>query len=149
MTDKAQKQLATMVDAVQPYCAEKIVVAMTCSHAGSMGSALASSLLGGIGGGGKSCSLPNPVFIAVGQDSIYAFDYKPKGFKFKIKREVARWRRDEVTVEAEPTGTMAEFVLTSSSGEAFPLEIPTFMGGRDLADTFLAALGESQDQSQA
>ena len=142
MSDKVQKQMATMVDAVQPHCTEKIVAAMTCGHAGSMGSTIVSSLFGGIGGGGKSCDLPNPVFIAVGADSIYAFDYKPKGFKFKIKKEVARWPRNEVSVQAERTSTMTRFTLTSSSGEVFPLEITTVMGGGELADTFIAALGE-------
>jgi hypothetical protein len=145
MDEKTMKQIAKMVDALQPHCDEEIVAAMTCSHAGSMSSLLVSKLMGGIGAGTKSSSLPNPVFIAVGSRSIYAFDYAPRGFKFKIKKEVARWPKDEVSVVAEKTSTMATFVLTTSSGESHPLEVPTMMGGKELVDAFLKALGASQD----
>jgi len=145
MDEKTMKQMAKMVDALQPHCDEEIVAAMTCSHAGSMSSVLVSKLMGGIGAGTKSSNLPNPVFIAVGSKSIYAFDYAPRGFKFKIKKEVARWPKDEVSVVAEKTSTMATFVLTTSSGESYPLEVPTMMGGKELVDVFLKALGGSQD----
>ena len=145
MDKKTEKQMAKMVDALQPHCDEQIVAAMTCSHAGSMSSLLVSKLLGGAGGGTQSVNLPNPVFIAVGSKSIYAFDYAPRGFKFKIKKEVARWPRDEVSVQSENTGAMATFVLTTASGESYPLEVPTMMGGRELVAAFLDALGGSQD----
>ena len=142
MDKKTMKQMAKMVDAVQPNCDEEIVAAMTCSHSGSMKSLLVTRLTG-VGGGTNSVNLPNPVFIAVGSKSIYAFDYAPRGFKFKIKKEVARWPKDKVTVEAENTGAMAKLVLTTDSGENYPLEIPTMMGGRELVDVFFNALGVS------
>jgi hypothetical protein len=145
MDKKTMKQMAKMVDAVQPHCDEEIVAAMTCSHAGSMSSVLVSKLMGGIGGGTKSSSLPNPVFIAVGDKSIYAFKYAPRGFKFKIKKEIARWPKDEVSVVAEMTSTMATFVLTTGSGETHPLEVPTMMGGKELVKVFIEALGGSQE----
>jgi len=145
MDKKTMKQMAKMVDALQPHCEEEIVAAMTCSHAGSMSSGLISKLFGGFGGGAKSSNLPNPVFIAVGSKSIYAFDYAPRGFNFKIKKEVARWPRDEVSVEAENTGAMATFVLTTGSGESYHFEVPTMMGGRELVDVFLSAIGGSQE----
>ena len=141
MDKKTEKQMAKMVDALQPHCDEQIVAAMTCSHAGSMSSLLVSKLLGGGGGVGRSVKLPNPVFIAVGSNSIYAFDYAPRGFNFKIKKQVARWAKDEVSVETTNTGAMAKFVLTTASGESYPLEIPTMMGGRELVDFFFSALG--------
>jgi hypothetical protein len=144
MDEKTMKQMAKMVDALQPHCDEEIVAAMTCSHAGSMSSVLISKLMGGIGAGTKSSNLPNPVFIAVGSKSIYAFKYAPRGFKFKIKKEVARWPKDEVSVVVEKTSAMTTFVLTTSSGESYPLEIPTMMGGKELVDVFLEALGASQ-----
>lgn len=133
--------MAKMVDALQPYCDEKIVAAMTCSHAGSMGSLLISKLTGGIGAGGKTSSLPNPVFIGVGSESVYAFKYAPRGFKFKIKKEVARWDKKGIRVEVEKTGTMTTFVIMTGSGVYYPLEIPTMMGGKELVDVFLKALG--------
>ena len=138
------KQMAKMVDAIQPNCDEEIVTAMTCSHAGSMSSVLVSKLIGGIGVGTKLSDLPNPVFIAVGSKTIYAFDYAPKGFKFKIKREAARWAKDEITVASELSRGMATFVLTTKSGENYPLEVPTMMGGKELVEVFLDALGGSQ-----
>ena len=143
MDSKSEKQMAKMVDAVQPHCDEQIVAAMTCSHAGSMSSTLASKFMDGAGAGRKSCHLPNPVFIAVGANTIYAFDYRPRGFKFKIKKEVARWPRNEVSVTAQETGMMCHFTMTTGSGESFALEVPTVMGGQELVQLFLAAMGAS------
>jgi hypothetical protein len=145
MDEKTKKQMAKMVDALQPHCDEPIIAAMTCSHAGSMGSLLISRLLGGSGGRVQSVRLPNPVFIAVGSKSIYAFDYAPRGFNFKIKKEVTRWSKNEISVEAKNTGAMATFTLTTGSGENYTLEIPTMMGGRELVDAFFEALGGSQE----
>ncbi len=141
MDPKREKQMAKMVDAVQPFCDEPIVAAMTCSHAGSMSSLLASKLAGGIGGIARTSDLPNPVFIAVGANTVYAFDYRPRGFKFKIKKEVARWPRSEMSVEADTGMGMAHFALITSSGESYALEVPTMMGGKELVDYFLQALG--------
>jgi hypothetical protein len=153
MDDKTKKQMAKMVEALQPHCDEPIVAAMTCSHAGSMGSLLigplgsklVSRLLGGGGGRSQSVKLPNPVFIVVGSKSIYAFDFAPRGFNYKIKKEVVRWPRDEVRVESKNTGAMATFTLTTGSGESYSFEITTVMGGRELVDMFFEALGGSQD----
>ncbi len=49
MDPKYEKQMAKLVDAVQPYCDEQITAAMTCSHAGSMGAVLVSKLMDGVG----------------------------------------------------------------------------------------------------
>jgi len=139
------KQMAKMVDPVQEHCDEEIFAAMTCSHAGSMSSLLISKFTGGIGGMAHTSNLPNPVFIAVGNKTIYAFDYAPKGFNFKIKKEVARWTKSGVKVEAERTRAMTTFVIATDSGEYYPLEIPTMMGGKELVDMFLEALGVAQE----
>ncbi len=152
MDEKAKKQMDKMVDAVQPKCDEQIAVAMTCSRAGSMSSALTGSiglgliarLLGRGGGGKQSLKLPNPVFIAVGAQSVYAFDYAPRGFNFKIKKEVARWPKDEVSVVVERTGRMVTFDLVAS-GESYPLELATVMGAKELVRVFIEALGGSLD----
>ncbi len=154
MDEKTMKQMAKMVDAVQPECDEQIVAAMTCSRAGSMSSALVGSvglglisrLFGGGGGAGKqSHKLPNPVFIAVGTGSVYAFDYAPRGFKFKIKKQVARWPKDEVNVLVKQSGAMVTFDLTTASGESYPLEVATVMGAKELVKMFFDALDVSLD----
>jgi hypothetical protein len=137
---KSEKQMARMVDAVQPYCDEPIVAAMTCSHAGSMRSVLASKLSGGAGALSRTSRLPNPVFIAVGANTIFAFDYRPRGFKFKIKKEAARWPRSEVSVAVDRSSNMAYFTLTTAGGESYAMEITTLLGGGELVDAFFAAL---------
>ena len=143
MDDKTKKQMAKMVDAVQPHCDETITAAMTCSHAGSMSALLVSKFAAGLGAPKKTSDLPNPVFIAVGSKSVYAFKYAPRGFKFKIKKEVARWPKKELTVGAEKTRTMVNIVLSTGSGEYYPLEVPILMGGSELVDVFLQAIGGS------
>ncbi|MGD8456553.1 MAG: hypothetical protein PVF83_09225 [Anaerolineales bacterium] len=145
MDKKTIKQMAKMVDPVQEHCDETIIAAMTCNHAGSMSSLLLSKFAGGIGGIAHTSNLPNPVFIAVGDTNIYAFDYAPKGFKFKIKKEVARWPKSGVQVEAERGRAMTNFVIAADSGEHYSLEIPTMMGGKKLVDMFLEALGVPQE----
>jgi hypothetical protein len=136
----AHKQMARMVDSVQPHCDEPITAAMTCSLAGSMSSVLFTKLVG-LPGLPRSSDLPNPVFIAVGRDTVYAFDYRPRGFKFKIKKEVARWPRRDVQVAFEQTDRMCYFTIATGSGNAYALEVTTVMGAKDVVDLFLAAIG--------
>jgi len=93
--------MAKMVDQVQPHCDETITTAMTCSHFGSISSVLTSKLIGGAGAGINTSSLPNPVFIEVGTNTIYAFDYAPRGLKFKIKKKGVRCSRDDLKVTAD------------------------------------------------
>jgi len=142
MDEKTMKQMAKLVDAVQPHCDEEIVAAMTCSHAGSMRSVVVPRLLGGLLGRSRPSTLPNPVFIAVGSNSIYAFQYSPRGFGYKIKKEVARWPKDEVSVQVEKSRTMAKFALTTASGETHSLEVATIMGAEQLVDAFLKVVGD-------
>ena len=123
MDKKTMEQMSKMVDAVQPHCDETIIAAMTCSHAGSMSSTLLSKFFGGAGAGAKSSQLPNPVFIAVGPETIYAFKYAPRGFNSKIKKEVARWPKEDVEVVIKKTGAMATFDINTASGKIYPLEV--------------------------
>lgn len=146
MDEKSMKQMAKMVDALQPHCDEKIVAAMTCSHAGSMGSLLFSKLLGGAGGLAKTSRLPNPVFIAVGSDSIFAFDFAPRGFNYKIKKQAGRWLKDQVRVTTKRARGMANFVLETDEGESYTFEIVTMMGGGELVEMFFEALGTSPEE---
>ena len=141
MDDKQKGQMKIMTDAVQPYCDEDIIAAMTCSHSGSTTRTLiAKVFLGGFGASWGTSGLPNPVFLAVGKENIYAFDYKPRGFKFKIKKEAARWRRKDVTVESETEGKMYYFTISTPAGEKYPLEIPVYMGGKEIAKFFLDSM---------
>lgn len=141
MEEKHKEQMTKMVDAVQPHCEENIIAAMTCSHSGSTARTLITKIfLGGFGAAWKSSGLPNPVFLAVGKENIYAFAYKPRGFKFKIKKEVARWPRKDVTVQAETEGQFYKFTIFEPSGKKYPLEIPVYMGGKEIAKFFLDSI---------
>ena len=46
-----------------------------------------------------------------------------------------------MSVSVEETSMMCYFVMTTSSGEIYPMEVPTLMGGRDLVNLFLDAMG--------
>lgn len=138
MSKSTAEQMAIMVDAVQPHCDEKIKAAITCGAAGSIQSLLISKLLGQ-DGGVVSSSLPTPLFLAVGENTIYAFKYVPRGFKFKIKKEVARWPKADVNVKYEFSKTLATFVLSTKTGENYALEFAVIMGGRPLGEMFFAA----------
>ena len=143
MNNKSIKQMAKMVDAVQPSCNDKVTAAMTCSLAGTMESFLISRALGGLGAIPQSVKLPNPVFIAVGEEYVYAFEYAPKGFGFKIKKEVARWPKGQLTAAAERKTGMVNLVLAPGTGEHYGLEIPIMMGGKEVVEMFVEALGTS------
>lgn len=47
---------------------------------------------------------------------------------------------------AEKTSTMVTFVLTTSSGESYPPEVPAVMGGKEIVEAFLKSLGTSLEQ---
>ena len=141
MEEKHREQMAKMVDAVQPFCEEKIIAAMTCSHSGSTARTLITKIfLGGFGASWKTSGLPNPVFLAVGKENIYAFKYKPRGIGYRIKKEVVRWARRDVRVESETEGKFYKFTISEPSGEKYPLEIPVYLGGKEIAKFFLDSM---------
>ena len=145
MDSKLKEQMAKMIDSVQPHCHEPIIAAMTCSHAGSMKSTLFAKFLVGTEVSFRTNDLPNPVFIAVGENTVYAFKYKPSWFKFKIKKEVTRWSRDQLVVTFEETDKMCYLLIVVKSGERFSLEVPIMMGGKELVHMFLDAIGGVTD----
>lgn len=107
-----------------------------------MASALLSKVLGGVFGVSRTSELPNPVFIAVGSSTVYAFDYRPRGFKFKIKKEVARWPRADLKVAVEETDRMAYFTMMTGSGDLYAMEVATVMGAKEVVGLFLTVLGQ-------
>ena len=138
-----QKQIQRMVDAVQPHCDEPILSAMSCSHAGSMSSLLFSKLTGGMARLARTSELPNAVLIAVGADTVFAFDYKARGFKLKVKKEVARWGRADLEIASEATSMMSYLTITTGSGDIYAMEMARIMGGGAAVDLFLASLGSA------
>jgi len=136
-----EQQIAMMVDGAQPQCDEPLESAMICSHAGTMAAGLIGAI-SGLGRGARTSELPNPVLIAVGPTTIYAFKYRPKGFKVKLKKgaEAARWPRNQVRVETGDTGVISQFALIIDESDTYALEVTTAMGAREAYELFIAAL---------
>lgn len=142
MAKSPEQMIAMMVDGAQPHCDEQLTSAMICSHAGQMMGAITSALLPMGSGVGRNSELPSPVLIAVGPTTVYAFKYKPKGFKVKLKKgsEVARWYRDQIDVQRVKEGRICEFVIVTADGGYYHLEVTTMMGGQGAYDLFMGAL---------
>jgi hypothetical protein len=89
--------------------------------------------------------MPPITILAVGASTVYAFKYKPKGFKVKLKSgsEAARWRRDQLRVEVGKDGTVtSQFALVTPEGATYPFEVTTAMGGKEAYELFLSKLLE-------
>jgi hypothetical protein len=142
MAKSPEQMIAMMVDGAQPHCDEPLQSAMICSHAGSMASGLIGKFVPGGGGMPRTSELPNPVLIAVGPTTVYAFKYKPKGFKVKVKSgsEVARWSRDSINVERGTDGKVSKFALVTSDGDVYALEVTTALGGTGAYNLFIDSL---------
>jgi hypothetical protein len=142
MAKSPEQMIAMMVDGAQPHCDEPLQSAMICSHAGSLASVITSRFFPSGGGIARTSELPNPVLIAVGPTTIYAFKYKPKGFKVKLKSgsEVARWSRNAVEVQSVKTGAVSQFALVTDGGEVYALEVTTALGGAGAFDLFMKSL---------
>ena len=142
MAKTPEQMIAMMVDGAQPHCDEPLESAMICSHAGSMASVLTSKFLPTGGGIPRTSDLPNPVLVAVGPTTVYAFKYKPKGFKIKLKSgsEVARWPRTSIEVDTGKTGSVTQFALVTDQGDVYALEVTTALGGAEAYELFIKSL---------
>lgn len=148
MAKSPRQQIQMMVDAAQPHCDEPLVSAMICSHAGSMASALTSAITRIGPGSPRTSELPNPVLIAVGPTTVYAFKYKPRGFKVKVKAgsEVARWPRSSIRVETgEPGKISSQFALVTDQDEVYAMEVTTALGGAEAYELFIRSLRAPAD----
>jgi len=129
MTARDEKYRAKYLAAVQPHVEGGARAVGMFSRPGSMGAALMSQASGLAGtlarrsGRKKAGGLPMNVIVAVTDDSVYVFDYKPKGTGIKIKDTVAVWDRDSVRVSATEEGTLADrLVIQLGDGEAIQLD---------------------------
>jgi hypothetical protein len=142
MAKSPQEQLAMIMAAAQPHCDEPLETAMICSRPGAMGAAMLSAI-GTEDYSARGNDMPPTTILAVGPSTVYAFKYKPKGFKVKLKggSEVARWPRDQLTVEVgEPGKVTSQFALVTQEGATYPFEVTTVMSGKETYELFLATL---------
>jgi len=143
MAKSPEQQIQMMMDPVQPHCDEPLVSAMICGHAGSMAAGLTSAISRVGPGTTRTSELPNPVIIAVGPTTVYAFKYKPRGFKVKVKpgSEVARWPRRSIRVETGERGKVSsQFALVTEQGEVYAFEVTTALGGAGAYELFIRSL---------
>ena len=150
MAKSPEQMIAMMVDAAQTHCDEPLQSAMICTHAGSMKNLFVGKL-GGVGGGQtRTSELPSPLLVAVGQDTVYAFKYKPKGFKIKLKKgsEAARWRKSSIHVETGSSGGVSDFAIITDSGDIYALEVTTALGGAEAFNMFIATLPPPPPQAE-
>jgi trehalose/maltose hydrolase-like predicted phosphorylase len=141
MAKTVEQMMETMVAPTRDHCPEPVRAAMVCSHGGSMASALTAAVTR-FGGLTKTSDLPNPVLVAVGEHGVYAFSFKPRGFKMKVKKEVRRWNRADVAIAGGDGTRIKSFSLCAPEGH-YDFEATTM--NRDdqnaLLDTFIDAVG--------
>ena len=129
MTARDEKYRAKYLAAVQAHVEGAARAVGMFSRPGSMGAALLSQASGLAGtlalrsGQKKAGGLPMNVIIAVTDESVYVFDYKPKGTGIKIKDTVAIWDRGSVRVTTTEEGTLADrLAVQLGDGEAIQLD---------------------------
>jgi hypothetical protein len=129
MTARDEKYRSKYLATVQPHVEGEARAVGMFSRPGSMGAALLSqgsalaSTLALRSGKKKAGGLPMNVIVAATDDSVYVFDYKPKGTGIKIKDTVAVWDRGSVRVAPAEEGTLADrLVIQLGDGEAIQLD---------------------------
>lgn len=148
MAKTVNQMMQKMVEPLQKHCPEPIDAAMACSHAGTMVRGLQVAILrtGAFGGIGKTSDLPNPVLIGVGEQGVYAFTFKPSGFKLKVKKEVRRWPRSDVAIATGEGTRINSFSLCTPEGH-YDLEVTTMNSDRanELLDRFFDRIGRLEE----
>lgn len=146
MAKTAAEVTELLVAPTRAHCPEPVLAAMVCSHAGSMKSLLIGKFVG-VGGITKTSDLPNPVLLAVGEEGVYAFEFKPRGFKMKVKKEVRRWVRSDVAIAVEGGTRMTAFSLCAPEGR-YDFEATTMNrdGSNDVLDQFIDRVGRVPEE---
>lgn len=148
MASRADKWIGKMTEAVQPHCDETVRCAMTAQPAGSWGAAgLAQisglgQMIGSSQAKKRSGGMPKNVLLAVTDTKLIAFEYKPRGTKFKVKDAVAAWDRDSIQIGAEKKKITYLIVITDEDGNRSELEIGS-MGSGEMVPMFFESLGLS------
>lgn len=142
MAKTPEQMLAVIVDAVQPHCDEVIETAIMCSRPGALGSTLLNAVSTADVFSSSGNGLPPTTIVAVGPTTIVVFEYKPKGFKVKVKdgSEVARLDRRTTTVEVGDGGMMTSQFALVGADAAYAFEVTTVRGAREAFDQFIEVL---------
>lgn len=129
---------------VQEHVDAPLVAYAACFRSGSYGSmALARATpLGGLimsmVGKKRAGGLPQNFVLAVTENKVHAFKYRPRGWSLKLGDEVAVWERAAVVVSAE-RAALSTHVTLESPGEGERIVFDTGKGA--MTDDLLQALG--------
>lgn len=90
----------------------------------------------------KAPGFPVNVVMAVTPTRLISFDFKPRGFKIRLTRRVATWRRSDVFVRLGDRGLQQQVFFHHADGTLIELEGRRSVGQYDrLNDAFFAELG--------
>lgn len=144
MDARTRRRLDRSVAQVQPVCPRPIEALLWASHAGTLGRALMrrtnplGAWLAGRRARREAAELPLNVVMALTDEAIHVYGYKPKGFGgIKVKRQVAVWPREGIRVELDPAGTVTTRATFHTPQRPVVLEVPTAMGGDAILAAFL------------
>lgn len=123
--DKYEQYRDNQMMAVAPFVQGQVLAVGTFSRSGSMGamglgqiSPLAASIKRRMDKG-KSDNLPQNFVVAVTDQQVYVFDYKPRGTSIKVKDPLRVWDRDQVRIHRAPVkvGAMSNTYQVDLAGQ--------------------------------
>ncbi|WP_052666768.1 hypothetical protein [Nitriliruptor alkaliphilus] len=131
MSDKYAKHRRNYTDVLQKHVGATSIQVIGClSQPGSLaGAALAkvsgAGFLANRAAGNKKAGgdLPTNVMVAVTDDAIHLFDFRPKGSSIKVKDEVAVWPRATTRVHSAKEGTLATRLVIDLEHERHTIEL--------------------------
>jgi hypothetical protein len=71
---------------------------------------------------GHSPGLPDDLVLAVTDQAVHAFAYRPRGFSIRLKDQVALWRRADLGI-AVHQGELSTLLTLEPRGGAGPLSL--------------------------
>lgn len=123
--DKYEQYRDNQMMAVAPFVQGPVLAVGTFSRSGSMGamglgqvSPLAASIKRRVDKG-KTDGLPQNFVVAVTDQQVYVFDFKPRGSTIKVKEALRVWDRDQVRVHRTPVkvGAMSNTYQVDLAGQ--------------------------------
>lgn len=124
--DKYDAYREKQMMAVAPHVRGELLAVGTFSRSGSMGSfglGKVSPLAGVVKrqmDKGKADGLPQNFVVAVTDEQVYVFDFKPRGTSIKVKDALRVWNRNQVHLHRTPVkiGAMSNTYQVDIAGQA-------------------------------
>ena len=141
MSDRTEKYREKYLKALQPHVAHPIRAVGAFSRPGSLARAglMHVSPATAVTFEDRSSGLPRNVVMAVTDDAVHVFDFKPKGFNIKVKKEVATWLRAGIVVTKGEGGVLATRVAFNWS-DGGHVELDSNIGGGGFNEELISLL---------